>query len=278
MDAKIPSANSSIISVLNNDRGQKVYLIGTAHISEQSCFDVEQLILSVKPKGVFLELCDQRKEILEKNDNTSKTPVSLADVYKDFRNNPDANSFSLIYAYMLKSVAEEIGVEPGSEFRIAYQSAQKIEAFTILGDRSVSITVNRLWNGFSFFQKCNLAFKLVREGLSSVKKDRDIKEVINEMRISQDTITEAIKELGEDFPWFVECLIRERDQFMVLELKQVLSELPEGDIVAVVGAGHVEGMTEEWHLKRSAEESEEIHFNIQTCPANTPGFSVEMLR
>ena len=39
---------------------QAIYMIGTAHISEQSCIDIRDLIDEIQPSVVMVELCDAR--------------------------------------------------------------------------------------------------------------------------------------------------------------------------------------------------------------------------
>jgi hypothetical protein len=41
-----------------------VYLVGTAHVSQESCREVEAVISALKPQAVFLELCSSRLSIL----------------------------------------------------------------------------------------------------------------------------------------------------------------------------------------------------------------------
>ena len=81
---------------------------------------------------------------------------------------------------------------------------------------------------------------------------------------SGDLLTEAILELGEEFPAFTEVLIGERDRWLSQQLfscarNDVLQQpvtLPDGTegkappwpqrVVAVVGAGHIPGMKKYW--------------------------------
>ena len=39
--------------------GAKVYLIGTAHFSKESCDDVSRIIVATQPDIVMVELCKQ---------------------------------------------------------------------------------------------------------------------------------------------------------------------------------------------------------------------------
>ncbi|PON68773.1 Pheromone shutdown [Parasponia andersonii] len=83
-----------------------VYLVGTAHVSTESCREVEAVISYLKPEVVYLELCATRVAVL--------TPQNL-------------------------KVANKLEVFPGSEFRVAYEEAMKYGGRVILGDRPVQI-------------------------------------------------------------------------------------------------------------------------------------------
>lgn len=50
------------------------YILGTAHVSSHSCDDVAQLIRAVRPEVVIVELCTERRPILNM-DKASKVKV-----------------------------------------------------------------------------------------------------------------------------------------------------------------------------------------------------------
>ncbi|KAI8558309.1 hypothetical protein RHMOL_Rhmol04G0081100 [Rhododendron molle] len=85
-----------------------VYLVGTAHVSQESCQEVKAVIGIIKPQVVFLELCPSRKAVL--------FPQNL-------------------------KVASKLEVCPGSEFRVACEEAFKYDdnVKVKLGDRPVQL-------------------------------------------------------------------------------------------------------------------------------------------
>uniref|UniRef100_A0A2N9E4L1 TraB family protein n=1 Tax=Fagus sylvatica TaxID=28930 RepID=A0A2N9E4L1_FAGSY len=83
-----------------------VYLVGTAHVSQESCREVEAVISYLKPQVVFLELCSSRVAML------SRQTIQ---------------------------VASKLEVFPGAEFRVAYEEAMKYGGRVILGDRPVQL-------------------------------------------------------------------------------------------------------------------------------------------
>ncbi|KAI8558312.1 hypothetical protein RHMOL_Rhmol04G0081400 [Rhododendron molle] len=85
-----------------------VYLVGTAHVSQESCEEVKAVIGFSKPQVVFLELCPSRKDVL--------------------------------FTQNLK-VASKLKVCPGSEFRVACEEALKYDdnVQVKFGDRPVQL-------------------------------------------------------------------------------------------------------------------------------------------
>jgi pheromone shutdown protein TraB len=153
------------------------------------------------------------------------------------------SAFQGIYSWLLARVGNDLDVSPGEEFRVAVQEAQKIGASVILGDRPLSITLSRVWSALSLWEKCRLLGTLLWTGLSMLDSD-EMKSEIEKMKDS-DVLTEAIKEVGKDFPSLLGPLITERDQYMTF-IMQELAANGSKKVVAVVGAGHLEGIRTQW--------------------------------
>ena len=74
-----------------------------------------------------------------------------------------------------------------------------------------------------------------------MKSTQELKEMIEKLRKKTDLISEAIQDMGKSFPWIVESLIDERDLYMFIGLREAINNY-NGDIVAVIGAGHISGI------------------------------------
>ena len=68
----------------------------------------------------------------------------------------------------------------------------------------------------------------------------------------RDVVSEEIQRLGKTYPSIVSALITERDQYMVARLRECATILRPRCIVAVVGAGHVNGMAKIWNANIDA--------------------------
>ncbi|KAE9456174.1 hypothetical protein C3L33_11924, partial [Rhododendron williamsianum] len=100
----------------------EVYLIGTAHVSEESCREVQAVIRFLQPQVVFLELCRSREALL--------FPQNLKSTFVDF---------TVLQSTFVGLVASKLDVFPGSEFRVAFEEACNYGAKVKFGDRPVQL-------------------------------------------------------------------------------------------------------------------------------------------
>jgi pheromone shutdown-related protein TraB len=224
--------------------GNSVLLVGTAHVSKDSVEQVRNLIAENRPEIVAVELCEPRYKVLLDKRKWEQTP--LTKLIKG-----DQPYFFLgqsFMAMMQRSLGDELGVEPGAEMLAAIRAAKDVGAEIALVDRKIAVTLKRAWNKMSLREK----FRIFREllygffGVSEMSEEIDI-----EMLKRQDIITEMMEELGKMAPKAKEVLVDERDAYIAGKLKNLAAENPGKSILAVVGAGHLNGLVE--NLKREEE-------------------------
>ena len=229
----------------------KIYLIGTAHVSKASADLVGKVIEEYSPDKIFLELDEKRKKNL---------------VNKDYRN---LDIFTIIkkkqiffyIAYLIMSIyqrkmAEKTGSIPGGEFKKAIETAPKNSAIFCC-DREAGISIKRLWRKLSFWQKLKLPF--ISD--SSLDKKKDTNEMIEEMKKNKN-LEEMLLSLSKQLPMLKTVLIDERNQYMV---KNVLDNLGKVNVV-VIGAGHAKGMLE---LFQNPEDSKKVNLQeLENIPKN----------
>ena len=126
------------ISIPYQDQTAEIYLLGTAHVSNDSSRDVKLLLQSLHPDVIFVELCDQRTSLMEDppevlqqmkynqtNNGNQTTMPSFWDKVKGVQLQSNNSKFQSIATVLLTSTQEEyadsLGVELGGEFRAAYQ-------------------------------------------------------------------------------------------------------------------------------------------------------------
>ena len=225
---------------------KQILLIGTAHISQSSADEVNSVIDQEKPDTVCIELCSSRHQAMLDKDQWKNM-----DIYKVVREGKSFLLFAnLIMTAFQKRLGSQLGVKPGAEMLEAANAAERVGAELILADRDVKITLQRTWWGMTFWGKMKvlsqlLASLFVREEIS--------KEEIEKLKES-DALSEAMQMLAEQSPEMKRILIDERDQFLAEKIK-----LAQGKrIVAVVGAGHVKGLTAELEREHNLAELETV--------------------
>ncbi|KAF5200375.1 Trab domain-containing protein [Thalictrum thalictroides] len=236
----------------------QVYLVGTAHVSQESCRDVEAVIRYLKPQVVFLELCSSRVGILTPQNLQVPTMKEMMHMWKKRK----MNAFGVLYSWFLAKVASKLEVFPGSEFRVAYEEAMQYGGKVILGDRPVQITLRRTWGKMKLWHKVKFLYSILFQAMF-LPSPEDLNKMLKEMD-DVDMLTLVIQEMSKAFPTLMETLLYERDLYMSSTLLRVARE--HTSVVAVVGKGHLQGIKKHWKQPVEIKELLEI-------PARTSGVS-----
>nr|DAD20596.1 TPA_asm: hypothetical protein HUJ06_022059 [Nelumbo nucifera] len=235
-----------------------VYLVGTAHVSMESCREVQAVIDYLKPQVVFLELCSNRVAILTPQNLQVPTMREMLDMWKK----KNMNIFGILYSWFLAKVANELEVFPGAEFRVAFEEAMKYGGKVILGDRPVNVTLRRTWGKMTLWHKAKFLYCILFQAIF-LPSPEDLNKMLKEMD-DVDMLTLVIQEMSKAFPTLMETLLYERDLYMSSTLLRVASE--HTSVVAVVGKGHLQGIKKHW--KKPVEIK-----HLLEIPAQKPSFS-----
>lgn len=210
--------------------GKRIIIVGTAHVSDKSVAEVNEVIEREKPDIVAVELDRARYQALKGEEEVREINV------RELLSEGKLYHFLIHWflAYVQKKIGTDAGVKPGAEMLAAIEKAEKTGARVALIDRDIQITLGRFWNKMSFFEKLKLSFSLVGASLGFGTKEIDMDTVTDE-----DVVTQLIAELRKLAPSAASVLIDERDAFMAKKLIEISRE---GSVVAVVGAGHREGI------------------------------------
>lgn len=210
--------------------GREFILIGTAHISQESTELVRTVIEQEHPDVVCVELDEQRLKTLSEKRKWEN--LDLRQIIRQ-RQLPTLLVNLLLASYQ-KRLGQQLGVAPGTELLEATKVAQELDIPLVLVDRDVRITLRRAWNSMSFWEK----MKLLGSGfVGAVESEEISEEMLSEIRQS-DVLTELMNELGEFMPVLKGVLIDERDTYIAQKTRAASGE----KVVAVVGAGHVNGI------------------------------------
>jgi pheromone shutdown-related protein TraB len=221
-----PSGNVTLLE----EGPRRIYLVGTAHISRQSVDEVARVIAQVQPEAVCIELCQARYNAL-----VDAGRWRNLDIFKVIREGKTLFLLAnlAIGAYQ-RRLGEQLGVRPGAEMVAAAERAKELGAEVVLVDRDINITLKRTWRNLSFGQKISL-LGAVMQGL--VTRQEIAAEQVEDLK-QRAQLSELMREFAEAMPEAKQPLIDERDRYMISGIEQTPGET----IVAVVGAGHVEGM------------------------------------
>jgi pheromone shutdown-related protein TraB len=219
-----------------------VYLVGTAHISRESVEDVRTTVEQIRPESICIELCKSRHQAMTQADNWRKM-----DIFKIIRQKKAVFLLAqLILSSFYRRLGEKLGVQPGAEMLEGSRLAEQTGATLVLADRDIDITLKRVWGYLSFWTKLKLAMQLLMSILFSDEIDANMVEQLKQ----QDQLEAIMAEFAQRFPEIKRRLIDERDTF----LAQKIRTAPGKTVVAVVGAGHVEGIQKQIHQDQSLDE------------------------
>ena len=247
-----PRAYSADVHVLDVD-GREILLVGTAHVSRESAELVREVIEKERPDCVCVELDLQRYQAL-----SQKTRWENLDLRQVIRNRQLAPLLAnLILVSYQRKLGGALGVLPGAELLEATRAAEEHGIPVALCDRDVRITLRRAWASTSLWKKSLLLSTL---GVSLFERPDFDEDELRRIR-DQDVLSELMKELGEALPALKTALIDERDGYLAQKIREAAGDR----LVAVVGAGHVEG------IRRAILAGREVDLAaIETIPPVTP--------
>jgi len=213
-----------------------ITILGTAHVSRASAESVEQMIQSGEFDVVCIELCQSRyKAITEPN---SLAEMDLFDVIRQGKASMVVASLAL-GAYQQR-MAEQLGIEPGIEMKMAISEAKLLSLPLEIIDREIGTTLKRVYHNVPFWKRLYLISGL----FASVFSREEVTEKEIEKLKSGDILETTFTQFAEDEKDLFKPLIDERDQYMAAKLWQVTERHKDKNILAVVGAGHMKGMQE----------------------------------
>ncbi|NMA44367.1 MAG: TraB/GumN family protein [Candidatus Diapherotrites archaeon] len=210
---------------------KEIILVGTAHISKESINLVEKTIDEEQPDIIGIELDKERLAQLLSGKKWQET--NIIEVVKTGKTY--LFLLNLLLSNIQKQLGNQVGVTPGAEMLAAIKKAQETKKPIYLLDRDVRVTLKRTFSEMRFLEKLKLGGSLIG-GFMGFGERVDAKK-IEELK-QQDLINHLMKELGREFPSMKKVLVDERD----LYIAEMIKHSPGKKIVAIVGAGHLEGI------------------------------------
>ncbi len=225
---------------------KEVLLVGTAHVSQSSVDEVRSAIREHRPDEVAIELCRSRFDVLQNPGGWQDM-----DIIRVIKEKKASFLFAnLVMASFQRRIGERFGVKPGDEMRAAIEEAQGAGVPIALVDRPVQITLQRAWKSLRIWEKIKLLFS----SLFSILAVDEIKEDEIERLKDKDVLTSTIEEVARQAPTVKRVLIDERDAYMARRIVDLKGK----KVLAVVGAGHMEGLIEQ--MKNPVEDVDALEY------------------
>ncbi|MCX6694159.1 MAG: TraB/GumN family protein [Methanomicrobiales archaeon] len=228
-------------------------IVGTAHVSQKSVDEVRAAVLEFSPDVIAIEL-DQGRYIALKRQSEDPTVGQVL----------EAKNFTQLLvqwtlAYLQRKIGMDVGVEPGAEMKAAIEEAENRQIRLALIDRDIRITLRRFWRSLSIIEKLKLFYALAVSITSIDGGDIPIDELTK-----QDVVTLALEEFRKFSPRGAVALIDERDAFLA---HQICGLTAGNDrVLAVMGAGHVQGVTKFLSAPHTLPPIEDLSADIKSPP------------
>jgi pheromone shutdown-related protein TraB len=253
-----PEMGSEPVSRVERD-GVEYTVLGTAHVSRLSAEAVRRMLEGGHYDAVAVELCETRYRTITDPDRWSEL-----DLFQVLRGGKAGVTMAgLALGAYQRRLAEQLGIEPGAEMKAAIEGAAERGLPLLLIDRDLGITLRRASGRLSWWQRYGFGVGLFASLLS--------REEIGEEEIERlkegDLLTETFRELAESSPALFDTLIDERDRYMSARLRQGNAGHPGRKVLAVVGAGHLAGLSRNLAESRTAPEAEVTALEVLPPPS-----------
>ncbi|HEY0660774.1 MAG TPA: TraB/GumN family protein [Lysobacter sp.] len=244
--------------------GVRYTLLGTAHVSKASVEAVRDAVGSGAYDAVAVELDAPRLQAM--TDPGALAKLDLIQVIRTGRTAMFAANLALA-AYQ-RRLAEQLGIEPGAELKRAVMEARERDLPVHLIDREVGLTFRRASSKLGWWGRAKLGGGL----LTALFADEEVGHDEIEKLKQGDLLESSFGEFASDSPALYESVIAERDRYMAARLRESHGDARE--VLAVVGAGHLQGLAK--HLREENRAPEAIRAELEALPkkSDIPWFTI----
>lgn len=213
-------------------------IIGTSHIAKQSIDEIKKAILEEKPDLVAVELDIQRAATLLQQ---RRHKISLGEI---LHIGVRGYLFAKIGQYVQQKLGKMVGVAPGSDMKTALELAKKNKIDVAFIDQPIRITLSNFSRSLTWREKWRFFLDMLRGLLFPRKQLRELGlDRFDLRKVPADSLLKKIlAQLKGRYPSIYKVLVEDRNKYMVKQLVLLMKENPRKKILAVVGAGHKEGM------------------------------------
>ncbi|MHA1772221.1 MAG: TraB/GumN family protein [Candidatus Thorarchaeota archaeon] len=213
-----------------NSDFDRVIFVPVIHTDAECVQRVRNTIREHRPDVVAVELDRQRYEIMlnPPDEQASAESVPTGDMVQNLMQQ---------FALLEKNLGDMVGSDAGAEMMAAIEEGKAIGAKTALIDRPLQVTMQALMQ-VPLDEIYRLAGMIPK--LTDDAEGEDATEIMETLK-EEEGVSEIMKQFRTEFPNISRALIDERDEYIARALKTILGDV-DGKIVAVLGAGHIEGV------------------------------------
>ena len=234
-----------------------IILLGTSHVAKQSAKEIKETIEKEKPEVVAIELDLERfQALMSKSKEDKKKSKKKYNARKEI--GLSGYLFAKLAGYVQEKVGESLGIDPGVDMKTAYLEARKHKIPVSLIDIPIKKTLKKM-SALSFKRKVSMFSSLVFKSFKKEHRNKlnfDVKKGVPDEKV----IIEMLKIVEKEVPDMYKILIEDRNVYMAERLLR-LKESHDGPIIAVLGAGHLDGMYK-YLTKKLNNDSNSINFSF----------------
>jgi pheromone shutdown protein TraB len=208
---------------------ERIVFVSVIHTDLESVNKARRVVRETRPEVVAVELDhDRYNQLMKRLENQEIHDPSSGDMAQDLMQQ---------LAILEKSLGDITGSNVGDEMMAAIEEGRSIGAKIALVDRPISATVQAMMQVsveeiYKLTGMLPDATKDIEEGgacdlLSMLKEDGAVDDIMSQFK--------------SEFPGLAHVLIEQRDQYVANALHFILNDV-QGKIVAVLGAGHIQGV------------------------------------
>ncbi|MFW9803720.1 MAG: TraB/GumN family protein [Candidatus Thorarchaeota archaeon] len=208
----------------------RVVFVAVIHTDKESVERARETVKDVQPDVVAVELDHQRYQQLMDPDKTMTNwePTSSGNAAQDLIQH---------MATLEKSLGEMTGSNVGEEMLVAIEEGRRIGAKIALVDRPIHVTMQAIAR-----VPLDEIYRLMGVVPDAQKdfQEGDATDILGMLK-EEGAIENLMKDFNSEYPNLADALIHQRDFYVANALRSIMKDV-EGRIVAVLGAGHIEGV------------------------------------
>jgi pheromone shutdown protein TraB len=210
------------------DSMKRITFVAVIHTDMDSIEQARSTVSSVRPEVVAVELDKDRFEQIMNQAEGTEIPQPTGNAVE-----------SLLHqiALLEQDLGQIVGSGVGNEMKAAIEEGRKIGAKIALVDRPIKDTISALMK--APLDEIYKLMEMIPQASEEIEDEGAI-DLISMLK-EDETVDALMDQFETEFPSLFDVLVKQRDEYVANALLKILNDV-QGQIVAVLGAGHIEGV------------------------------------